>query len=221
MKGSAWTVRAAGLLGPFLLSLLGGTLRFRVHDARHFLRFREDGRSVIFVLWHSRLLPLVYLHRKEGVVGLVSQHRDGEHIARVMARMGFGTVRGSSTRGGSEALRELVRSVRDHRDLAITPDGPRGPARKLKAGALTVARLTGAPLIPVAAGSRRAWRADSWDGFMVPRPFSTLHVRYGPALVVPRRASAGEVERLRIELEERLNRITDQVDGVEDSGAPS
>jgi len=212
MTRHAFKLGAATLLGPIFLSLLGTTLRFQVQDARHFLKYRQAGQNVIFVLWHSRLLPLVYLHRKEGVVGLVSQHRDGEYIARVMARMGFGTVRGSSTRGGSQALRDLVRSVREGRDLAITPDGPRGPARRLKPGALTVARLTGAPLIPVAAGGTRVWRARSWDGFMVPKPFSTLRVRYGPGVFIPRSSSDQELESHRTELEAELNRLTDQVD---------
>jgi lysophospholipid acyltransferase (LPLAT)-like uncharacterized protein len=205
------------LLGPLLLRGLGRTLRFQIQDAHHYRRFRETGRSVIFILWHARLLPLVYLHRQEGVVGLVSQHRDGEYIARVMQRMGFDTVRGSSTRGGSEALRELVRWLRRNRDLAITPDGPRGPARRVKAGVITVARLSGAPIIPVAAGSSRAWRARSWDEFVVPGPFARIQVRYGQGIHVPRSAGEEDLETYRRKVEEELNRLTDEVDGMEES----
>ncbi len=201
-------------LGTAFVRTLGFTLRFRVSDVEHHQELRQAGQPVIFLLWHARLLPLSYLHRRQDVVALVSEHRDGEYLARVMQRMGFGTARGSSSRGGSRGLRELVHAARAGHDLAITPDGPRGPARELKVGALTVARLTGFPLVPVSAGGTRVWRASSWDRFMVPKPFATIRVKYGPPVKVARSASPEELEDHRVRLERELNRLTDEVDGV-------
>ncbi len=204
--------RAVGLLGGGFLSLLGATFRYRVSETHHYTAFREEGRPVIFILWHARLLSLVHRHRGEGVVALVSRHRDGEYIARVIRRGGFEAARGSSTRGGGEALRDLVRWTRKGHDIAITPDGPKGPARRLKPGALTLARITGLPLVPAAAAASRSWRATSWDRFVVPAPFARIHVRYAPPIHVSRDASEEELEALRLQAESELNRITDEVD---------
>jgi len=212
-------ILGAEFLGTAFLQALGLTLRFRVSHGEHYQALRQAGQPLIFVTWHARLLPLTYLHRQQGVVALVSEHRDGEYIARVMRRIGFGTARGSSSRGGSRALRELVHAARAGHDLAITPDGPRGPARKLKVGALTVARLTGSPLVPVSAGGARVWRASSWDRFMVPKPFAAIQVKYGPPVKVARSASPEELEDQRVRLEAALNRLTDEVDGLPEAGS--
>lgn len=214
MTGEGLKLQLVSRAGSAFLSTLGATLRFDVEGAEPLRRLRAAGQPVIFALWHSRLLPLIHLHRNEGVVALVSKHRDGEYIARVMQRRGFGTARGSSTRGGVHGMRQLIRVARSGRDLAITPDGPRGPARVLKMGAITVARVGRLPIIPVTAGCSRSWRAGSWDRFMVPKPFARIEVRYAPPVHVPRDADEGELERLRQELEVTLNRITDEVDGV-------
>jgi lysophospholipid acyltransferase (LPLAT)-like uncharacterized protein len=163
--------RIVGLGGSALLRLLGRTLRLEIRGDESLRRFRREGRPVIFAFWHSGILPLAYLHRNQGTVVLVSRHADGEYIVRVLLRMGFGTSRGSSTRGGAEGLRGLIRQVRDGRDVAITPDGPKGPARVFKPGALVLARLTGAPVIPIGIRAHRAWRLKSWDGFLIPKPF--------------------------------------------------
>ena len=161
--------RAAGILGQGLVGGLFTTLRVRRSGEESYLRFRREGQPVAFVFWHGQLLPLVHVHRGEGVVVLVSEHADGEYITRVIERHGFGTARGSSTRGGTRGLKGLVRAARAGRDVALTPDGPRGPARRFKPGALAVAQLAGLPVVPVAAGASATWRFRSWDAFMVPR----------------------------------------------------
>lgn len=208
--------RLAGGVGALLVRGLGATLRYRVEGAEHYLDMRKAGRPVIFAFWHSGLLPLVYLHRNQQAVALVSQHRDGEYIARVMERCGLRTARGSSTRGGARGLREMLRAAKEGRDLAITPDGPKGPPRRFKEGGVVLARLTGLPLIPTAIGAERAWRLGSWDRFLVPKPFSPMHVRYAAPIEVPRHVTDEEAERLRERLEGILNRITDEVDGASD-----
>ena len=185
---------ALGFVGRHLLRALFHTLRIRRTGQHNLVRLREEGTPVIFVFWHGRLLPLIHVHRHEGTVVLVSEHRDGEYIAGLLHHFGFGTVRGSSTRGGVRGLKGLIRAAREGRDLAVTPDGPQGPSRELKLGALTVARMTGLPLVPVGVGVTAAWRTRSWDGFLVPKPFSTVQVAYGPASFVSRSADQEEID---------------------------
>lgn len=205
--------RTAGLAGGAFLRMLGRTFRLEVQGEEHWRSFHDEGQPVIFALWHSRLLPLVYVHRGQGAVALVSEHSDGEYITRIIGRLGFGAARGSTTRGGSRGLRELLRAAREGRDLAITPDGPRGPPRVLSPGVVTLARVTRMPVIPTAAGGDRVWRVGSWDRFEIPKPLARLRVVYGPPLRVPRDIPDAELERWRQVLEDALNRVTDEADG--------
>lgn len=195
-----------GLLGSLLIRALMTTCRIQVEPHPDFVRYRQDGDRVIFVFWHRYILPLAFQHRGEGASVLVSQHRDGEYIARVLARLGFRTARGSSTRGGSSGLRALVRDAREGVDLAVTPDGPRGPRYQVKEGVVTLARLTERPMVTVSVSTSRAWVLSSWDAFVVPKPFATLQIRYGAPRYVPRQeesleASRRSLERALMELE--------------------
>ena len=196
MKRSTPALRysASGILGKGLVGSLFLTVRFRITGERHLRRFRDSGRPVIFVFWHGRLLPLIYRHRHQRAVVLVSEHGDGEYIASVLERCGFGTVRGSSTRGGVRGLKGLVRAARQGHDLAVAPDGPRGPNRRVKPGVLAVARMTGLPLIPIGVGASAGWQAESWDRFLVPRPFSTVRIAYGRPHLVDRHVEAQDLE---------------------------
>lgn len=200
------------MAGTALLWLLGWSWRFQFHGREGFKAFRERGEPVIFLFWHSRILPLAHLHRNEGIVVLISEHRDGELIARLVQRRGFLTVRGSSTRGGARALRGMLRALRSGSDLAVTPDGPKGPPRRLKPGVLLAAQRSGAPLIPVAPGARRAWRLNSWDRFLVPWPLARVEVHYGEPVHVGRELDGEGLECLARQLEDELNHLTDRVD---------
>jgi len=184
----------AGVLGAGSIASLFATLRVERAGVEHFERFRRLGKPVIFVFWHGQLLPLVHIHRHEGIVVLVSEHGDGEIIAGIIEQWGFGTVRGSSTRGGITGLRGLVRAARAGKDLAVTPDGPRGPRGVCKPGALVAAQLTGCPIVPLAVAASSAWTLSSWDGFLVPKPFARLRVEYLPPRYVARHASRAELE---------------------------
>ena len=179
---------------------------------------RGQGKSVLRSSSSSgmdRLLPLIHVHRNQGTVVLVSEHRDGDYLARLLHHFGFGTVRGSSTRGGVRGLKGLIRAARRGEDLAITPDGPRGPNRELKLGALTVARMTGLPLVPVGVGVTSSWRILSWDGLLVPKPFSTVRVAYGPPTLLPRNADQAEIDDAAASLQHRLGDLSDQVGDTE------
>jgi len=208
---------ATNLAGRVLVPLLLRTLRTERVGVENFERFRHSGTPVVFVFWHGQLLPLVHMHREEGIVVLVSRHRDGEVIARILARSGFGTVRGSSTRGGAFGLRALVSAVRAGRDVAITPDGPRGPRGVFRPGALSVARLTGAPVVPLAVRVSPVWRLRSWDGFLVPKPFATVRVEYLAPRLVPRHASRDELRVLAEEIGAELDAVQDGISSVKDA----
>jgi hypothetical protein len=206
-----WKVRLAGPVGRAFVAGLFSTIRITRSGAEAVDELRFSGQNVVFVFWHGQLLPLVHAHRDQGIVVLISEHADGEIITRIVVRHGFGAARGSSTRGGSRGLRELIRAARSGRDLALTPDGPRGPARELKPGALVAAKMTGLPVVPLAVGADRAWYADSWDRFMVPRPFTRVRIAYGVPRTVPRDARGARLAETAAELQAELERLSQEV----------
>jgi lysophospholipid acyltransferase (LPLAT)-like uncharacterized protein len=171
--------------GAFLDALMHTTRRHVVNDAAYRGRMAE-GKPVIFALWHGRLLPLGFLHRGQDIACLASLSGDGEYITRVLLHWGFDVIRGSSSKGGDTAFREMIRAVRSGHSIAVTPDGPRGPRERLKPGVLQLAQITGVPLVPLAAAASRSWWFVGWDRFLVPQPFSRLHVAYGDPIFVPR-----------------------------------
>jgi lysophospholipid acyltransferase (LPLAT)-like uncharacterized protein len=187
-------------IGAVIVRLLGRTWRIRVSNDADLRRLRAAGQPIIFTLWHGEMLPLLYHHRGEGVAVLISEHGDGEIIARVAAGLGFHTVRGSTSRGAARALLALTRTLEAGRDLAITPDGPRGPAKSIAPGSAVVAQRTGAPVIGVSASARSAWRLKSWDSFLVPRPFARVDIAYSDAVTSTARdarEAAADVEQFR------------------------
>ena len=175
-----WTIRIAS----WLIFALGRTWRVRVHGRDALLRRRASDPRVVLTLWHGQMLPILWAHRQATGV-MISEHRDGEIIARLVARFGFFAIRGSSSRGGARALLAAVQAVRDGADLAITPDGPRGPRHAFAAGALVVAYRAAVDVVTIVAHSDRVWRLASWDAFELPKPFARVTVLYGePRAVV-------------------------------------
>jgi len=203
---------ALAALGSVALNALMGTCRYQREGVEHYDQFWRQGKPVIFTLWHGRLLPCTHFHRHQGVVTLISQHRDGEYITRVVRRWGFTAVRGSTTRGGLDALRELIQHVRAGRSLAITPDGPKGPREKMKPGPVLIAQRTGAPIIPVVSGASRASYVGGWDRFMIPHPFARLRIAYGEPVFVPRRTGEAEIQAIMDDVERRLGALMKRVD---------
>lgn len=211
--------RLVGGLGGGSLTALMKTVRWTVTGREHYDRWWGARRPVVFALWHGRLLPCSFHARGEGLATLISQHQDGDYIARVVESWwGFEAIRGSSSRGGSAALRQIVRTLKRGTAVAITPDGPQGPRQKMKPGPVLAAQLAGVPIIPATAGGGPAWWVGGWDRFMIPRPFSHVHMMYGEPMMVPRDADAAEVERLTKLLEERLNILTAIADGEAAAG---
>jgi hypothetical protein len=189
---SAESRRAAliGWAGSRLMRGLGANWRVRVIGPEHEASCRNAGKGWLYAFWHGELLPLAYLKRREGIVVLVSQHRDGEYISQVIHREGCRTVRGSSSRGGFRSLIEMSHLGRQGSALAITPDGPRGPRHRAQPGVLIVAQRAGIPILPLAAAARPCRRLDSWDRFLIPAPFARVVMGFGPPIHVPADLSA-------------------------------
>jgi lysophospholipid acyltransferase (LPLAT)-like uncharacterized protein len=200
------------VLAAGLLRLLGRTWRIEWLGTAARPAPLAPGERCIFALWHARLLPLVYTHRGRGVGVLISHHRDGEWIARIIRRMGYVSARGSSTRGGEEGLREMLGLASAGRILAITPDGPRGPAETAKLGAVFLASRAGLPMIPVAAAGRSEWALRSWDRFRVPKPFARVVVAYGDPIVVPPGLDPAALETWRGRLDAAIREATERAD---------
>jgi hypothetical protein len=174
----------ATALGAALVRLLAATWRFRIRGWQHVRAARARGRPIVYVLWHRCILPLLYSRRGEGVSLLISRHRDGGYLAELSEQWGYRVVRGSSRRGGEVGLLGLVRCLRSGAEVALTPDGPRGPAEQVKPGAIAAAQHAQALVIAVGARASAAWWLRSWDRFCIPRPFATVEVAYSAPFAV-------------------------------------
>jgi lysophospholipid acyltransferase (LPLAT)-like uncharacterized protein len=171
----------------------------------------------IYIFWHEYILLPFYLRGHCNLTMLVSQHRDADVLTESADLLGFEVVRGSSFRGGSAALRELVRKSRS-KNLAITPDGPRGPRRRMAQGPIYLASKLGLPLVVMGVGYDRPWRFSTWDRFGVPRPYSRARLVAGPPLTLPSRLDREGVERYRQEIEQLLNRLTLEAEAWAEAG---
>jgi lysophospholipid acyltransferase (LPLAT)-like uncharacterized protein len=193
-RRARWTARVAGIA----VRILARTWRVQeIHQAGGDI-VRQRERPVIFCLWHSELLCHMWNFRGLGIVVLISEHGDGEIAARAAASMGYHTIRGSSSRGAERALLALVRAVEEGAHVAVTPDGPRGPAESFAPGALIAAQRSGAPIVLLRATASRCWRLRSWDRFIIPKPFARVTIVVGapePVQAGTARAAAAEAPR--------------------------
>jgi lysophospholipid acyltransferase (LPLAT)-like uncharacterized protein len=210
----SWVKRAQAAaivaLGYPLVNALGHTLRWRVEGLQHLDAIRASGRQPVMAFWHGRILPATFYFRRRGIVVITSENFDGEWIARIIERFGYGTARGSTSRGGLKALLQLVRDMQRGRAAGFTLDGPRGPARVAQPGALWLARTTGNPVLPFHLEASRAWTLRSWDRTQVPKPFSTVALVVGEPIDIATDATDAEVEQRRQELESSLRALEDK-----------
>lgn len=198
-------VRWIARTGAFLIRLLASTWRVRYVARSVIDDHREARQPIIYLIWHGQLLPLLWTHRNRDIAVIISEHRDGEIIARVAESLGFRTVRGSTSRGAARALLEASRAIEEGHDVAITVDGPRGPAGSVAPGALVISQRAGAPMVPTGATATRSWRLRSWDRFMIPKPFARVVVSYGSAIrleATSAREAADRVDHVRVALEQ-------------------
>lgn len=211
----SWHQRLMAALVYAFIRALAATIRFKLTDASGYFSDAPQ-EKLIFAIWHNRLaLALILYHRyvarrdrRRRLVALVSASRDGGLLARILEHFKVQPVRGSSSRRGPQALRELVSWAEKGHDLAITPDGPRGPRYLVQEGVISAGALTGLPIVPVSYHLQWKIRLKSWDGFQIPLPFTRCEIFTGPALRVPRSVSEAERETWRKRLEEELRAIT-------------
>jgi lysophospholipid acyltransferase (LPLAT)-like uncharacterized protein len=193
----------------WVIRLLYMTMRVKVIDGNNFNDLVQSRQGVIGIFWHARLLFAPFLYHGQSMNVLIGTHRDGQLIADVMECFNFGLVRGSSSKGGDRALRDMVRLLKKGHDISITPDGPRGPAEVAKTGIAQVARITGKAVVPVAYSASRCIRGTSWDRFIIPLPFSRVVFVLGEPL---RYQDGEDMEAFRCRIEDALKGVTLRAD---------
>jgi len=196
--------RAISGLGYPIIAALGSTFRWRAEGAEHYQRVLDGGRQPIMAFWHGRILPATVYFRRRGIVVITSENFDGEWIAGIIERFGYGTARGSTSRGAVKALVQLKRDMAEGKPAAFTLDGPRGPAKVAQAGAIWLAKATGNPIIPFHIEADRYWTANSWDRTQVPKPWANVAIAIGEPMTVDRAAEDEAIETARQDLEARL-----------------
>lgn len=186
------------LVGKFgwLLILLFGKLSSIKIVNRHYLnQLRKKNERILYLIWHGRIMLPIYIHRHEGITAMVSLHADGEMIAQAVHRLGYKTVRGSSTRGGKQAFQEMLQALKDGQECALMPDGPRGPRHELKSGAIYLSQQADAYLLPLTFACKRKIEFNSWDRFNLIAPFSKAVAIYGKPVKAPKNLSPDDFKK--------------------------
>ena len=199
--------RLISLAGYPVIAALASTFRWRTEGLEHLDAVLGSGRQPILSFWHGRILPATHFFRRRGIVVITSENFDGEWIAGIIERFGYGTARGSTSRGARKALLQLTRDMAAGKAAAFTVDGPRGPARVAQPGAVWLAKATGNPVVPFHIEAARHWTLNSWDRTQIPKPFSTVALAIGEPFTVPADADAAAIEAGRVVLEERLRAL--------------
>lgn len=200
-------------LGSLYIRLVHLTGRWEVVNCGHARERWDRGQPFILAFWHGRILMMPKSWRAGVPIHmLISQHRDGQLIARTVAHFGIRTVQGSTTRGGSAALRAMLKFLKAGECVGITPDGPKGPRMRASDGIVAVARLSGVPILPATFATSRRRLLGSWDRFAVALPFSRGVFVWGDPITVPKEAGEAEMEAARLAVEASLNAITAQAD---------
>ncbi len=200
-------------IGYGLIALIGKSHRWKVVGWEHFEGVRERGHRIIYTHWHRCIFPGVWFWRKRGMVVMTSQNFDGEYITRIIRLYGYGTARGSTSRGAIRVMVELIRHLRQGKDVVVTVDGPRGPRFVAQPGAVLLAKKTGQPMIGFHLSPEKCYTfRKSWDQFQVPYPFSRIVVLLTPPIYVNAEADEAEMERKLQEVQEAMDRIREEGD---------
>lgn len=199
-------------LGFWAIRIIGSTIRWQIEGWENYRAIERAGKRIIYAVWHGRIFLATYFWRRRGIVVMTSQNRDGEYIARVIRRFGYGTARGSSSRGGWQALVELIHEIESRNDIGFTIDGPRGPRYIAKPGAVWVASKTGAAVFPFHISPQKSWVLSSWDQFHIPKPFSRALILMAPAIYVKQDATEAELESAQKDLQRSLDELRERGD---------
>jgi len=220
MTRTAWGRRVLPVLAAGLIRGLRRTMRLRWENDGVVRGLHQDGRPYVHAFFHDQLLMMTYSYLGQGygrrLAVLSSRHRDGEYVARTLERFGHLMVRGSTGRGGAAGLVEMIRHLRAGRDAAFATDGPRGPRHRVQIGVVEAARLGRAPIVPVVFAASRGRRLDSWDRFLVPRPFARGVFVYGDPIAVDAKAGRAVMEATRADLERVLEGLTGRAERLAD-----
>ena len=213
MKLDSWPARLFIASGFGLYRLWARTLRLQVEDPHDVIGFVRQ-QPVIFAIWHNRLLmlPRVFdpTFPTRQSYGLISASRDGDLIAQFIERSGYGTIRGSSSRKGVIALRQLVETLAADGNVLVTPDGPRGPVYQVSQGIVFLAQKSGAPIVPIHMEYSSAWRLKSWDRFAVPRPFAKLRAIFGAPIRIPPLNGTEQFEAAQLRLQNAMMSLVEE-----------
>ncbi len=199
-------------LAWLVILFFGKICRVRVKYRHRWDRAIAENRGVIAVLWHGKMLIPIYIHRYQGITAMVSEHHDGEMIAQTVHKLGYQTVRGSSTRGGSRAFRQMLSLLKKGKTCTVLPDGPKGPRHHVKPGVIALAQRSGACIIPLTFSARKKICLTSWDRFTLFWPFSRVCLLYGKPMVIPPKIPISELEPYRLDVENALKALDREAD---------
>ncbi len=214
-----FVIRAADIIGFAATSLFGRSIGFEVEGWENLEAIVDAGKQPILVFWHDRILLATYYFRDRSIIVLSSKSFDGEYTARIIQRFGFGAIRGSSSRGGSAAIVEMIKTVRKGYPAGFTVDGPRGPRYQVKTGPILVAKKTGHPMLPFMVEAHRYCSFRSWDRLQVPWPFTRAKVIIGDPIYVDPKANEGEMDGKLAELQRALDELVERGREWRDKGS--
>ncbi len=200
-------IKAADIAFYALIRLIGATIRFQAEGGEYLDRLAEANKLPILAFWHDRIFAGTYYFRGSGIGVITSQSKDGEYIARFIQRLGYGAIRGSSTRGGVGALVEMIRLMKAGMPMALTVDGPKGPRHVVKPGAAMLAKKTGEPIVPFTIHSTAYWSVNSWDRMQIPKPFSKARVIFAPPIFVKADSDDVAMAAITAELQKSLDEL--------------
>ncbi len=202
-------IRLADLTFYTLIKIIGRTISFEISGWENFKRIATDKKVPIYAFWHERIFLSTYFFRNRNIIVITSQSFDGEYIARFIQRLGYGAVRGSSTRGGVGALAQMIRLMKQNLSMGFTLDGPKGPRHVAKTGAILLAKKTGNPVMPFVIEAGEYWTLQSWDKLQIPKPFSRAKIFIGELVYVAPDADPEEIENKRRELQKNLDELVE------------
>jgi lysophospholipid acyltransferase (LPLAT)-like uncharacterized protein len=198
----------------WLAKLTNGTLRLTVKGEDKLRSLQKEGRGVILALWHGKLWIPAYYWGDRGYIALASQSRDGDYITKVLHKLGWQVVRGSTSKGGARSLLKLIKKIKAGRTVVITPDGPTGPRHQVKSGVLYLAAKTDSVIVPIGVSSKTQKEFASWDKFELPYPFSRAALVYGEPMEVEDKLSEDQKKSYKAELEHRLTGAGNRAESI-------
>ncbi len=206
----------AGYIAPLYIRFLKFSTKFEIINEEYIIQLKEENKPFLLTFWHGNMLIPMMMQIGNHFYTLVSQHGDGEIITKALKGLGYDSIRGSSTRGGKEALKEMIRLGKEGARIAITPDGPKGPFRELKMGAVVFSQRSGIPILPVSGQAIRAKNLKSWDKFLLVKPFSRAVNIYGKPVYVDKALKGEELEKKRAQIESIIHDLDKQADAWRD-----